>query len=304
MFKVPFRRTSIALALLATLCAAGASAQTPEAGKAARALEKPATPAAEKPMPNADKRAVPSPETPAEPAKATSGALILTLDADAVSAEVAGQAASLKKGANRLALPAGPVAYSVVFEGGLTVKGDAVVPAGGDATAFVYSRGTITVTAGEDAKVEVDGKSVIGGAGKYTGDAALGSHSVVVSRTGYSGRKGNVDVVAGKTTEVEANLEKFEPVVDNTLAWTTLTVGGLLFVSAILIDNFKKYDEFGGDTAKWAMFGIGAAGFVGGTIMLKHNMDAAGVAPVKEGGFGIKVTGVQGGAVATLGLRF
>lgn len=301
MFKVRFRRAPVAVILLATLCASAAPAQTPAAEKAAPPAAKPSE---SKAAPHPAERAVPPVETAAEPAKAASGALILTLDADAVSADVAGQAASLKKGANRLALPAGPVAYSIVFEGGLTVKGDAVVPAGGDATAFVYSRGTITVTAGEDAKVEIDGKPVSGGAGKYTGDAALGSHSVVVSRTGYSGRKGNVDVVAGKTTEVEANLEKFEPVVDNTLAWTTMTVGGLLFVSAILIDNFKKYDQFGGDTAKWAMFGVGAAGFVGGTIMLKHNMDAAGVAPVKDGGFGIKVTGVQGGAVATLGLRF
>ena len=43
------------------------------------------------------------------------GALILAVDADSDDATVGGQAASLKRGENRLALPAGNVAYDSLF---------------------------------------------------------------------------------------------------------------------------------------------------------------------------------------------
>jgi hypothetical protein len=75
-----------------------------------------------------------------------------------------------------------------------------------------------------------------------------------------------------------------------------------LVVAAIAIDALSTYDELGGDVTRWSLLGVGAAGFVGGTILLKHTLDEA--APVKDVRYDVKVAGLRGGAVANLSLRF
>jgi hypothetical protein len=240
-----------------------------------------------------------TPEAPLAP-----GALVLVVDADTDDATVGGQAASLKKGENRLGLPAGNVAYVIQFASGLTVKGDAIVPAGGDVRAEAWSTGGVLLHVGEGAKVEIDGKSVPVVAGQAAADVGIGSHTVVVTQPGYVGRKASVDVTGGHISEITANLDKFEVPVDNTVAWVGILGGGALVVTALIIDAATDYNKVGGEATRWSLLGIGTAGFVGGTLLLKHNMDAVGLPPTKDGTFEVKISRWGTGAMALLGWRF
>ena len=243
--------------------------------------------------------AVVTPEAPPAP-----GALILVVDADTDEATVGGQAASLSKGENRLALPAGSVAYVIKFASGLTVKGDAVVPPGGEVRASAWSTGGILLHVGEGAKVEVDGKALPVVAGQAAADLGIGSHTVVVTQPGYIGRKASVDVTGGHISEITANLQKFEVPVDNTVAWVGILGGGALVITALIIDAATDYNKVGGEATRWTLLGVGTAGFVGGTLLLKHNMDAVGLPPTQDGTFDVKISRWGSGAIASLGWRF
>ena len=246
--------------------------------------------------------ALPAPVTVAAPQEP--GALVLVVDADTDDASVGGQAASLKKGDNKLSLPAGDVAFVVKFANGLTVKGEAKVPAGGEVRAEAWSAGKILLHVGEGAKVEIDGKVVPVASGQAQQEAGIGSHTIVVTQPGFIGRKASVDVTGGHTSEITANLEKFDVPVDNTLAWVGIVGGGALVVTALVIDAVTDYNKVGGDATRWSLLGVGTAGFVGGTLLLKHNLDEVGSPPTKDGTFDVKVTRWGNGAMALLGWRF
>ncbi len=254
--------------------------------------------------------AVPAPAAVALPVAATAeaplapGSLILVVDADTDEATIGGQAASLKKGDNKLGLPAGKIAWTVKFANGLTVKGEANVPAGGEARAEAWSAGKLLLHVGEGAKVEIDGKVAQVAAGQVLQDVGIGSHTVVVTQPGYVGRKASVDVTGGHTTEITASLEKFDMPVNNVLAWVGIVGGGALVVTALIIDAATQYDKVGGEATRWTLLGVGTAGFVGGTLLLKHNMDEVGTPPTKDGTFDVKVTRWGNGAMALLGWRF
>ncbi len=232
------------------------------------------------------------------------GSLVLVVDADTDEATVGGQAASLKKGENKLGLPAGNVAYVVKFSNGLTVKGDVKVPAGGEARAEAWSAGKLLLHVGEGVKVEIDGKVAQVASGQVLQDVGIGAHTVVVTQPGYIGRKASVDVTGGHTAEITANLDKFDVPVDNTLAWVGIVGGGALIVTALVIDAVTQYDKVGGEATRWSLFGVGTAGFVGGTLLLKHNLDEVGTPPTKDGTFDVKVSRWGNGAMALLGWRF
>ncbi len=232
------------------------------------------------------------------------GALILAVDADSDDATVGGQAASLKRGENRLALPAGNVAYAVKFANGLTVKGEVKVPPGGEVRAEAWSAGKLLLHVGDGAKVEIDGQPAAVAAGQVLQDVAIGSHTVVVTQPGHVGRKASVDVTGGHTSEITANLEVFVVPVDNTLAWVGIFGGGALVVTALVIDAVSDYNKVGGDATRWSLLGVGTAGFVGGTLLLKHNLDEVGAPPTRDGTFDVKVTRWGNGAMALVGWRF
>lgn len=246
--------------------------------------------------------ALPAPVTVEAPV--APGALILIVDADTDDAMIGGQGASLKKGENRLGLPAGRVAYAVKFANGLTVKGEVAVPAGGEVRAEAWSAGKLLLHVGEGARVEIDGKASAVASGQVLQELGIGSHTVVVTQPGYIGRKASVDVTGGHTTEITASLEKFDVPVDNTLAWIGIVGGGALVVTALVIDAVTQYDKVGGEATRWSLLGVGTAGFVGGTLLLKHNMDEVGTPPTKDGTFDVKVTRWGNGAMALLGWRF
>ncbi len=264
------------------------------------------------PKPKAPEAAAvaPAPAPVALPAAVTAeaplapGSLILVVDADTDEATIGGQAASLKKGDNKLGMPAGKVAWTVKFANGLTVKGEANVPAGGEARAEAWSAGKLLLHVGEGAKVEIDGKAAQVAAGQVLQDVGIGSHTVVVTQPGYVGRKASVDVTGGHTTEITASLEKFDMPVNNVLAWVGIVGGGALVVTALIIDAATQYDKVGGEATRWTLLGVGTAGFVGGTLLLKHNMDEVGTPPTKDGTFDVKVTRWGNGAMALLGWRF
>ena len=260
--------------------------------------------------PEAAAAVAPAPAPVALPAAVTAeaplapGSLILVVDADTDEATIGGQAASLKKGDNKLDMPAGKVAWTVKFANGLTVKGEANVPAGGEARAEAWSAGKLLLHVGEGAKVEIDGKAAQVAAGQVLQDVGIGSHTVIVTQPGYVGRKASVDVTGGHTTEITASLEKFDMPVNNVLAWVGIVGGGALVVTALIIDAATQYDKVGGEATRWTLLGVGTAGFVGGTLLLKHNMDEVGTPPTKDGTFDVKVTRWGNGAMALLGWRF
>lgn len=251
--------------------------------------------------------AQPAPAAPA-PAPAAPGKLIIQADADDLVAEVrapAGEArmVGLKKGDNPIEVASGTVQVSVQTKSGKKV-GDFTVElaAGGEAKLAVRSRGTLVVQVPADADVKVGDKELEAQEGKFTVDLEPGSHSVLVQRPGYFGQKGDIAVDAGKTATVAPQLEAYDYGGKKTYAYAAIIGGGALVVAAIALDALGSYDEFGGDASRWTLLGVGAAGFVGGTILLKHTLDE--VAPVKDVRYDVKIARLQGGAVATLGLRF
>lgn len=246
----------------------------------------------------------PSPTVVEAPPVVAPGALILVVDADSDEVTVGGQAASVKKGDNRLSLPAGGVQYVVKFASGITVKGEAVVPAGGEVRAEAWSGGKLVLHVGDGSKVEIDGKAAMAAGGQVQADLPIGSHTLVVTQPGHIGRKATVDVAGGRTTEIFVNLDEFVVPVNNGLAWTGIIGGGVLIVTALVIDGVTTYDKVGGEATRWSLLGVGTAGFVGGTLLLKHNMDEVGTPPTQDGTFDVKITRYGDGAMALVGWRF
>lgn len=233
---------------------------------------------------------------------------MITADADDLVAEIKAPASEprlvgLKKGENAIEVTSGSVQVSVQTKGGRKVVEQGIdVPAGGQAQLAVRSRGILLVQVPADADVQVEGKDVEADAGKFQVELEPGSHSLVVQRPGQFGQKGSVAVEAGKTATVAPQFETYDYGGKKTYAYAGIIGGGVLVVAAIAIDALSTYDEFGGDVTRWSLLGVGAAGFVGGTILLKHTLDQA--APVKDVRYDVKVAGLRGGAVANLSLRF
>ena len=234
--------------------------------------------------------------------------LIIQADADDLVAEVRAPGSEprmigLKKGDNSVEVASGSVQVSVQTKGGKKVSDSTVdVAPGGEAKLAVRSRGTVVIQVPADADVTVGGKDVEGQEGKFTVELEPGAHSLVVQRPGHFGQKGDVTVIAGKTATVAPQLESYDYGGKKTYAYAAILGGGALVVAAIALDALGSYDEFGGDVTRWSLLGLGAAGFVGGTIMLKHTLDEA--APIKDVRYDVKIARLQGGAVASLGLRF
>lgn len=305
--------SSMSLPLRSALCAAltSAVALAPAQGWAQAA--DPATPApapAQDPgrAPGATEPA-PQPTPPPAPAPAPApGKLVINADADDLVAEIKAPGAEprllgLKKGDNTAEVNAGSVQVSVQTKAGRKVGDHSVeVPAGGQAQLSVRSRGTLVVQVPADADVQVGGKDVDADAGKFQVELEPGAHSLVVQRAGQFGQRGSVTVEAGKTATVAPQFEAYDYGGKKTYAYAGIIGGGALVVAAIAVDALSKYDELGGDVTRWSLLGIGAAGFVGGTILLKHTLDEA--APIKDVRYDVKVAGLRGGALANLSLRF
>ena len=283
--------------------------RAPAATPAAQAA--PATAPATSPAPATDRapaqepRQEPAPATPTTPIP---GKLILQADADDLVAEVRAPGSEprmvgLKKGDNSVDVASGAVQVSIQTKGGRKVSDATVdVPAGGEGKLAIRSRGTVIIQVPADADVSLDGKEVEGQEGKFTAELEPGAHSLVVQRAGHFGQRGEVSVVAGKTATVAPQFEGDDYGGKKTYAYAAIVGGGALVLAAIALDALGKYDDFGGDVTRWSLLGVGAAGFVGGTILLKHTLDEA--APVKDVRYDVKIARLQGGAVATLGLRF
>ena len=288
-------RSSIA-GLCAALCAVAALpawAKPPKAEPAAAA----ATPA---PAPVAAPAAEPTPAAPAAP-----GLLILAADDDGLVAEVSGTIVGLKKGDNRFDLPAGSARVVVKTAAGKVVhEGVAVIPSAAQERIAIISLGKLEVRAPANAKVAVDGKDLTASGDAYAADLQPGSHSVLVTSTGHVGKKGTVEIEAGKKAAIAASLEAFEPAGHETLAWVGIIGGSALVVAALIIEANTKFDQAGGDPMRWTLLGVGSAGLVGGTMLLKSAMDDAATPPVQDGTFDVKVTQVRGGAMARLAMRF
>lgn len=269
-------------------------------------------PAADRPAPTPAPAAEPAPAPATPPAAAAPGTLVVVADADGLVAELrAGsdtRAVGLKKGENRFEYPAGVVKIVIKKADGATVhEAEVQVPSGAEARVQFASRGQLVVKAPEGGKVEVDGKALEAKDGQVAADVDPGDHSVVVTAPGKVGQKGQVGVTAGKTTTVQAKLDAFQPAGNTTLAYVGMIGGGALVVTALVIDATTRFDELGGDATRWGLFGVGAAGFVGGTILLKSTMDEQ--PPVQDRGFDVQVSGVglaptKGGAMAQVQLKF
>jgi len=249
----------------------------------------------------------PAPAAPAAP-PAADGTLVISADADDLVAEikVAGGDArlvGLKKGDNRVELAAGDVVVSVSTKAGRRILDTKVaITGGGESRLDVKSRGTLVVEAPADADVSLDDRDVAAEGGVFKATATPGGHSLVVQRAGYYGMRGTVEVEVGKTARVATQFEAFDPGPKATIAWAGIIGGGALVVAAVAIDATSRFDEWGGDVARWTLLGTGAAAFVGGTVMLKHTMDEP--APIKDTRFSVQVARVKGGALAGLTLRF
>jgi hypothetical protein len=291
------------LALSSALFSAVVLAPAPGWAQAAA----PAAPAPAQDAGRAPGAAEPAP-APAPAPAAAAGKLIITADSDDLVAEIKAPASEprlvgLKKGENTIEVTSGSVQVSVQTKGGRKVVEQGVdVPAGGQAQLAVRSRGILLVQVPADADVQVGGKDVDADAGKFQVELEPGSHSLVVQRPGQFGQKGSVTVEAGKTATVAPQFEAYDYGGRKTYAYAAIIGGGALVVAAIAVDALSSYDELGGDVTRWSLLGVGAAGFVGGTILLKHTLDEA--APVKDVRYDVKVAGLRGGAVANLTLRF
>jgi len=241
----------------------------------------------------------------AAPAPVAPGALILNADADGLIAQVSGALVGLKKGSNRTEQPAGSAKVLVKTPAGRVVfDGVIVIPSGGEERVDLTSLGQLGVRTPADAKVTVDGKPLTAAAGGFAAELEPGTHSLLVTAPGCIGKKGSVDIEAGKKTTMTAKLDPFAPPGHTKLAWAGILGGGALIVAALVIESTSKFDEFGGDPVRWTLLGVGTAGFVGGTLLLKSGMDEAATPPTQDGTFEVKVSQVRGGAMAQLGMRF
>ncbi|MSP91301.1 MAG: hypothetical protein EXR79_05805 [Myxococcales bacterium] len=312
-------------ALLVCACVGAAAAQVGGVGvaqaaepksavapkSAAAPLARPVGATAPDPVAPVAAPSAPSPTAAPEPPLA-SGKLVVTADADGLVLEIRAAGADsrvvgLKSGENPVDLASGSVHVVVKTAAGQLLNDSQIaVPAGGEVRLSAISTGQLVVDAADGAFVEVDGKVMAKKDGKVGGSFTAGPHTLVVQHNGFYGRKGPVEVPTGRTATVKPDLEAF--VVDtgtkSTVGWVGILGGGALVVTAVALDVFRGKETTGGDTMRWALVGVGAAGFIGGTVMVKQAMDAAAEAPVKDGTWNVVVGRRNGGGEVRLGWRF
>lgn len=271
--------------------------------------------AQDRPPPAAPPAAESAPAPPAEPAPAPEpppaapGFLLLQADADDLLVDLTApnqpaQRIGLKVGDNKIELPAGTVEVAVTTkEGRAVLTRSLTIVSAATETLAIVSRAKVVIEVAADASVELDGTERDAPT-KGRSELLLppGTHGLTVQRPGFFGRKGDFTAEVGKTTTVHVELDPYDAGGKKTWGWVGLIGGGALVVSAIAIDTFSKYDDIGGDATRWTLFGLGAAGFVGGTIVLKAAMDE--VAPVRPGKYDIRVARTQGGAAAMVQVTF
>jgi hypothetical protein len=230
--------------------------------------------------------------------------VVIEVDRADLSAELAGAMHGLKEGSNRYEVPAG--SHQVVVRGkdGKTVGSYPVqVPPGGEAVVRVVTKGTLVIPAAAGRVVEIAGKAAPVKDGKVEAKIAAGKVPVVVKEPGRVGLSGEVEIVAGKTASIDPKLEAFDPG-DKTWAWAGILGGGVMVVSAVLIETFVPATDWGGDATRWTLAGLGTAAFVVGTVHMKDILANENNPPVKPGRFDVRLSGGRRGGGASLALRF
>lgn len=305
------RLTALAASTLIIALTAGASAAPRAGGQAAPApTPAPAPAPAPAPTPAPDAAAPATPESPATPEPVPApeppkpGALIIEADADDLVAEVAGAVHGLKKGDNRVEVAAGACTVVVKTKEGKAVGSyDVQVPAGGELRVAVVSTGAVVIPVQGERTVEIAGKPVAAADGKVTARLPPGKVPVVVREPGKTGLKGEVEVVIGKTATVDPTLEAFDPG-NKTAALAGIIGGGALVLLGVLMEGPVDATAIGGDATRWALFGVGTAAFVGGTIWMKDIIAKENSPPVKDGSFDVRLTGGRRSAGAAIAWRF
>lgn len=240
--------------------------------------------------------------TTAPPAKPAPGHVVIVADADGLVAQVGGALHGLKKGANRYPLPAGSHTVVVKNKKGAKIGSYPVTIApAGEATVKVATVGTLTLNVADGGSLEVNGKKVKAKNGVASTSVPAGSHSIVVKRPGYFGTKGSLEVAAGSKLAIDPAMEKFKGG-SRTLAWAGVVGGGALVVTAVLLEAFADAGDVGGDATRWVLVGVGTAGFVGGTILMKDLIKKENNPPVHPGKIKAKLS--LGGKVARFAYRF
>jgi hypothetical protein len=163
--------------------------------------------------------------------------------------------------------------------------------------------GSIVVEVSDQQAIEVDGKAVTVKDGRAQSSHAAGKHSVVVSAPGRVGQKADVEVVAGKTHTISTELQQLE-IGNKSLAWAGIFGGGALLLTSVLMESFVDAGAAGGDVTRWGLAGVGTAGFVMGTIMMKDILKKESAPPVEDTTFKVRVSAARGFQGASVALRF
>lgn len=289
------RLSALAASTLIVALTAGAHAAPGATGQAAPT---PAPPAATTPEATTPAPAEAAPEPPKP------GAIVIVADADELVAEVAGAVHGLKKGDNRFEVAAGACTVVVKTKAGQAVGSyDVQVPAGGEQRLVVVSTGAVEVPVQGERTVEIAGKPVAAVDGKVSARLPPGKVPVVVREPGKTGLKGEVVVVVGKTATVDPKLEAFDPGNKNA-ALAGIIGGGAMVLLGVLMEGPIDATALGGDATRWALFGVGTAAFVGGTIWMKDIIAKENSPPVKDGSFDVRLSGGRSGAGAAIAWRF
>ena len=172
-----------------------------------------------------------------------------------------------------------------------------------EARITVVTKGKIVVAADAKTAVQIDGKAVKANDGQVASTLAAGKHSVVITSPGREGLKGDVHVIAGKTHTVSGALKAFDAG-SRPAAWAGIIGGGALILTAVLIESFADVSAVGGDATRWALVGVGTAGFVGGTILMKGILEREANPPIKDGKFDVKISATPTMKGAAVAMRF
>ena len=172
-----------------------------------------------------------------------------------------------------------------------------------DARVTVVTKGQVVIAAAGKTAVQIDGKAQTAADGTVTSTVEAGKHSVVITSPGMVGRSSDIDVVAGKTHSITAALEAFDAG-SKPAAWAGIIGGGALILTAVLVESFADVGAMGGDATRWALVGVGTAGFVGGTILMKGILEREANPPIKPGKLDVKVSATPTMKGASLALRF
>lgn len=285
-----FSAALVAIALVALPAVAQTSAPTPKKPKAA----KPAAAEPEAPPADAAAPADPAAGDPAAPVEPPPppppGFVVVNVDVEGLSAVIAGEVHGLKVGANRFELPAGPAKVDLQGKDGKTIKSyDVSIESSKDAAVDVVMTGKLVVTAKGDMAVNLDGKDVQAKEGKVEARVKGGEHSIVVTQPGHVGIKSKIEVMAGRTHAIDPQLASFDPG-NRTLAWVSILGGGALILAATVVEAVGQAGEFGGESARWGIAGVGVVGFVGGTIMMKDILKKEANPPTEDGKFAVQVS--------------